>query len=72
MTLEPKRNLLINYKTFEKEFLKVLNFQVPLKKKFVSSSQVPHLIKVLRKVVMKQFQLEIKYHRFFTIQNRNK
>ena len=49
------------YKTFEQAFLALLHKHAPYKSKKISVNQVPYMIKILRKAIMKRSQLKTKY-----------
>ena len=59
------------YESFDKEFLKVLNKHAPLKKKVIRANHVPYMTKDLSKAIMKRSQLENKYIKNPTVENRN-
>ena len=52
---------IVNCKVFETEFLNVLNNHAPQKKKVIRANHVPYMTKPLRKAIMKRSQLENKY-----------
>ena len=60
------------YKTFEEQFLKVLNKDAPLEKTFIRANHVLYMTKNLRKTIMKRSQFENKYISNSTIENMNK
>ena len=61
---------IIEYKDFEKGFLKVLDKQAPLKKKIVRANQAPYMTKLLRKAMMKRSELETKFHKTRSIEDQ--
>ena len=70
--LKLKLQSIDNYKSFESIFLSVLNKHAPLKKTFVRRNQVPYMTKKLRKAIMRCSELESKYLKNRTIDNKTK
>ena len=60
-----------DYESFETVFLKVLDKHAPLKTKIIRANHVPYMTKTLRKAIMKRSELESKYYKNNTIENRN-
>ena len=52
-----------SYESFEDIFLRVLEKHAPLKKKYIRANEVPYMTKSLKKAIMKRSQLESKYYR---------
>ena len=55
-------DLIDEYDFFEKTFLLVLKKYAPIKTKILRASHVPHMIKTLRKAIMKRAELQTKYN----------
>ena len=53
----------INFREFQKLFLRVLDTRAPSKMKYVRANEVPHMTKTLRKAIMTRSRLENKYQR---------
>ena len=70
--LKLKLQSIDNYKSFENIFFSVLNEHAPLKKKFVTRNQTPYMTTQLRKVIMRRSELESKYLKNRTIDNKTK
>ena len=51
------------YGEFEDIFLKVLKKHAPLKRKFIRANHAPYMTKALRKSMMRRSQLETKYYK---------
>ena len=68
--LEDKLNQQIKeYKYFTQIFLEILNICAPIKKKLLRANHVAHMIKALRKAVMKSSELESTYIKNTTSRN---
>ena len=59
-----------DYESFESIFLKVLDKHAPLKKKIIRANHVPYMTKALRKAIMKRCELESKYYKNNTNENK--
>ena len=70
--LKLKLQSINNYETFESVFLSVLNKHAPLKKKFVRGNPAPYMTKQLRKATMRRSELESKYLKNRTVDNKTK
>ena len=57
------------FDSFEDTFMKTLNRHAPMKKKSVTTNEVPYMTKALRKVIMKRSELESKYLKNKSYQN---
>ena len=68
--LKPKLESITNYESFEDVFLTILNKHVALKKKFLRSNQAPYMTKALRKAIMRRSELESKYFKNKTNENK--
>lgn len=69
------RNALANtevpdYETFELIFLQVLERNAPVKKKIIRANHAPYVTKTLRKAIMKRSNLENKYYKNRTEENK--
>lgn len=53
----------ITYKEFENNFVRVLQNNAPLKKKYVRANHAPYMTKALRKAMMKRSELETRYYK---------
>ena len=51
----------LDYSSFEENFLGVLNKHAPLKKKVLRANHAPYVTKALKKAIMKRSYLEILY-----------
>ena len=61
-----------NYELFESIFLEILNKHAPLKRKFVRANHAPYMTKPLRKAIMKRSELQSKYHKKATEENKTR
>ena len=61
-----------SYESFEQVFLEVSNEHALLKKKFLRANHLPYMTKSLRKAIMRQYGLEIKYLKNRVIENKCK
>ena len=61
-----------SYESFEQVFLEVSNEHAPLKKKFLRANHLPYMTKSLRKAIMRQSELEIKYLKNRIIETKSK
>ena len=61
-----------NYELFESIFLEILNNYAPLKRKFVRANHAPYMTKPLRKAIMKRSELQSKYHKKTTEENKTR
>ena len=61
-----------SYESFEQVFLEASNEHTPLKKKFLRANDVPYMTKSLRKAIMRQSELEIKYLKNRIIETKSK
>ena len=59
-----------SYKSFENVFLNVLQRHAPLKTKVVRANHAPYMNRTLRKAIMKRSELERKYLKNRTNENR--
>ena len=62
-------NIIYKYKTFEENFLMVLNKHAPLKKKTIRGNNVPYMTKTLRKAIMRRSELQTKYFKNGNVEN---
>ena len=67
---EIELNQISDYNNFENVFLRVLEKHAPLKKKLVRTNEAPYITKALRKAIMRRSQLENKYRKQRTRQNK--
>ena len=58
------------YESFENVFLNILQRHAPLKTKVVSANHAPYMNRILRKAIMKRSELERKYLKNRTNENR--
>ena len=58
------------YEVFEKIFLEVLDKHAPVKKKSIRANHAPYMTKALRKAIMRRSQLENKYQKNRTEENK--
>ena len=70
--LKLKLQSIDNYESFESVFLSMLNKHAPLKKKFVRGNQAPYMTMQLQKALMRRSELESKYLKNRTIDNKTK
>ena len=70
--LKLKLQSINNYESFESVFLSVLNKHAPLKKKFLRGNPAPYMTKQLRKAIMRRSELESKYLKNRTVDNKTK
>ena len=68
--LKLKLESITNYESFEDVFLTILNKHAPLKKKVLRSNQAPYMTKALRKANMRRSELESKYFKNKTNENK--
>ena len=68
--LKLKLESITNYESFEDVFLTILNKHAPLKKKVLRSNQAPYMTKALRKDIMRRSELESKYFKNKTNENK--
>ena len=61
-----------SYESFEQVFLEVSIEHALLKKKFLRANHLPYMTKSLRKAIMRQYGLEIKYLKNRVIENKCK
>ena len=61
-----------SYESFEQVFLEVSSEHALLKKKFLRANHLPYMTKSLRKAIMRQYGLEIKYLKNRVIENKCK
>ena len=62
----------LNYTSFEENFLGVLNKHAPLKKKLLCANNPPYVTKPLRKAIIKRSYLEKLYFRKNTAESLKK
>ena len=67
---EIELNQISDYNNFENVFLRVLEKHAPLKKKLVRANEAPYIAKTLRKAIMRRSQLENKYRKQRTRENK--
>ena len=67
---EIELNQISNYNNFENVFLRVLEKHAQLKKKLVRANEAPYITKTLRKAIMRRSQLENKYRKQRTRDNK--
>ena len=67
---EIELNQISDYNNFENVFLRVLEKHAPLKKKLVRANEAPYITKTLRKAIMRRSQLENKYRKQRTRENK--
>ena len=70
--LKLKLQSINNYESFESVFLNMLNKHAPLKKKFLRGNPAPYMTKQLRKAIMRRSELESKYLKNRTVDNKAK
>ena len=63
-------NRVTNYSLLENVFVDVLNKHAPIKKKTVRENHAPYMTKALRKAIMKRSELESKYFKKSTENNK--
>ena len=68
--LKLKLESITNYESFEDVFLTILNKHAPLKKKVLRSNQAPYMTIALRKAIMRRSELESKYFKNKTNENK--
>ena len=68
--LKLKLESITNFESFEDVFLTILNKHAPLKKKVLRSNQAPYMTKALRKAIMRRSELESKYFKNKTNENK--
>ena len=67
---EIELNQISDYNNFENVFLRVLEKHAPLKKKLVRANEAPYVTKTLRKAIIRRSQLENKYRKQRTRENK--
>ena len=67
---EIELNQISDYNDFENVFPRVLEKHAPLKKKLVRANEAPYITKALRKAIMRRSQLENKYRKQRTRENK--
>ena len=67
---EIELNQISDYNNFENVFLRNLEKHAPLKKKLVRANEAPYITKTLRKAIMRRSQLENKYRKQRTRENK--
>ena len=59
--LKEQSRICTSYETFEKVFLEILELHAPQKQKYVRANEVPYMTRTLRKAIMRRSQLETKF-----------
>ena len=67
---EIELNQISDYNNFENVFLQVLEKHAPLKKKLIRANEAPYITKTLRKAILRRSQLENKYRKQRTRENK--
>ena len=68
--LKLKLESITNYESFEDVFLTILNKHAPLKKNVLRFNQAPYMTKALHKAIMRRSELESKYFKNKTNENK--
>ena len=58
-----QKRKVVDYDTFHKIFIDVLNKHAPCKQKIFRANHKPYMTKILRKAIMKRSALENKYYK---------